>query len=112
MKVRTKKINGVIFRLGELSWEDAVGQMRHPLPDFKALRSKFKVHGRIISTAGWIAKIGNYYLVISESGSQENIADFTMVPIKPNIKVEKTYVKENNISSPSIVSSRSDSMCS
>jgi hypothetical protein len=83
----TMTVNGVRFRLGELHWEDAFSAMRAELPKFSALHKKV-AQGRIIKTAGWIAKIGRYWLVITEHGAGPDICDFTLVPARPRVTVK------------------------
>jgi hypothetical protein len=80
----TMTVNGVRFRLGELHWEDAFGVMRSELPKFSVLR-RGAPQGRIIKTAGWVAKIGRYWLVLTEHGAGPDIYDFTLVPVRPKV---------------------------
>jgi len=80
-------INGVPFRIGQVEWEDASGQMRAELPDFTAMRTGRTPVGKIITTIGLVAKIGKYWLIVTECGSQDTIYDFTVIPIKPGVKV-------------------------
>jgi hypothetical protein len=82
------KINGVKFRFSEIEWEGACGVQGGALPVFKDLRQGRKADGRMIQTSGWAAKIGTYYLIISERGGDEGVFDYTLVPGRPKIKIK------------------------
>jgi len=59
-------INGVKFRPGEVDWEDAFSASREKLPDFNEMRQRGQWIGKKVTTAGLVARIGNYMLVIQE----------------------------------------------
>jgi hypothetical protein len=80
-------VNGVNFRPGQLEWEDAVGQMRAELPDFAAMRAGKATIGRTITTIGMVGRVGNYYVIVTEYGTNDGIYDFTIVPTRPKVKV-------------------------
>lgn len=83
-------INGISFRPGQVKWEDAFSNMRSALPDFATLRANHKAIGKMITSVGLVARVGTYWIVISEHGSAEGIFDFTIVPIQPKVKVAWT----------------------
>ena len=80
-------INGIIFRPGQVEWEDAFSNMRSALPDFATLRANHKSIGKLITSVGLVARVGTYWIVISEHGSAEAIFDFTIVPTRAKVKV-------------------------
>lgn len=79
-KNKSVLINGVVFRLGEIDWEDATISIRAPLPDFSRLRGGKEYVGRRKTSAGVIAKVGRYFLVISERDTVGEEYDFALVP--------------------------------
>jgi hypothetical protein len=79
-KNKTVIINGVQFRLGELDWEDATISVRASLPDFSRLRQGKEYIGRRKTSAGLIAHIGRYFVVISERDTVGEEYDFALVP--------------------------------
>jgi hypothetical protein len=80
-------INGVKFRPGEIEWEDACTMMRSELPPFFDLRRGSKTIGKVVTSVGLVARVGIYWIVISEHGSAEDIFDYTLVPMRSKIKV-------------------------
>lgn len=83
----TLTINGVTFRPGQVEWEDAIGQMRSPLPAFDKMRKGKAMVGKIITSLGLVAQIGNYWVIVSEHGTADDIFDFTIVPMRAKVKV-------------------------
>ncbi len=82
---KTLEINGVTFRMGELRWEDAYGCQMSRLPDFSELRGGKVTAGPVICTVGWAARIGEYWLVVTETGHPNEVYDYTLVPGKAKI---------------------------
>jgi hypothetical protein len=86
-KNKTVLINGVAFRLGQLDWEDAIGVMRGPLPDFSRLRTGKEYTGRQKTSVGLIGRIGHYFLVISERDEMATEYDYALVPTHAKTEV-------------------------
>ena len=83
-------INGVKFRPGEIEWEDAYGVSREQLPDFSTLRQRASWAGKKVTTAGLVARIGYYMLVIQERDEEEKEFDYTLIPLRPSTIVRYT----------------------
>lgn len=81
-------IHGVRFRPGQVDWEDAHSTTRGKLPDFSAMREASTFVGSKITSAGLIAKIGKYLLVITEKDEALEEFDFTLIPLhaKTNLR--------------------------
>ena len=84
---KTILINGVAFRLGELDWEDATISVRASLPDFSRLRGGKEYVGRRKTSAGLIAQVGRYFLVISERDTAGEEYDFALVPTRAKTEI-------------------------
>ena len=80
-------INGVRFRPGEVDWEDAHSTTRGKLPDFEAMRTANTFVGSKITSAGLVAKIGKYLLVITEKDEPLEEFDFTLIPLHAKIQL-------------------------
>jgi hypothetical protein len=80
-------INGVKFRPGEVDWEDAYGVSREALPDFAAMRQRGAWVGKKVTTAGLIARIGFYMLVIQERDEEQKEFDYTVIPLRASTSV-------------------------
>src|ERR1035438_6843711 len=80
-------IKGVRFRPGEVDWEDAHSTTRGKLPDFEAMRTGNTFVGSKITSAGLVAKIGKYLLVITEKDEALEEFDFTLIPLHAKIHV-------------------------
>jgi hypothetical protein len=89
-KAKGVVINGVKFRPGEVDWEDAYGVSREPLPDFAAMRQRGAWLGKKVTTAGLIARIGHYMLVIQERDEEQKEFDYTLIPLRPSTTVRYT----------------------
>jgi hypothetical protein len=87
MSKRIRIINGIKFKFGEFEWHDAFSRLRSPLPDLKLMQKGKLDKPAIIRTSGWYAKIGPYYVVISEIGYEANVFDFTIIPVRPKTKL-------------------------
>ncbi len=80
-------INGVRFRPGEVDWEDAHSATRDKLPDFDSLRQGGQYLGSKITSAGLIARIGKYLLVITEKDENLTEFDYTLIPLRAKTQV-------------------------
>lgn len=80
-------INGVKFRPGEVDWEDAYGVSREQLPDFAAMRQRGAWIGKKVTTAGLVARIGYYLLVIQERDEEQKEFDYTLIPLRASTTV-------------------------
>ena len=80
-------IQGVRFRPGEVDWEDAHSTTRGKLPSFEAMRNGNGFVGSKITSAGLIAKIGKYLLVITEKDEALEEFDFTLIPLHAKIQL-------------------------
>ena len=80
-------INGVRFRPGEVDWEDAFGASREKLPDFALLRQRGGWAGKKVTTAGLVARIGYYLVVIQERDEEQEEFDYTLIPLRPSTVV-------------------------
>jgi hypothetical protein len=80
-------INGVRFRAGEVDWEDAHSATREKLPDFDAMRQGGQYVSTKITSAGLIAKVGKYLLVITEKDEKLTEFDYTLIPLRPKIQI-------------------------
>jgi hypothetical protein len=85
-----RMIQEVAFRAGSVEWEDAFGQMRAPLPDFVSMRKGTETIGKVITTIGLVAKIGRYVVIVTELGHDDGVFDFTIVPLRPKVKIKWT----------------------
>ncbi len=83
-------INGVRFRFGEVDWEDAHSATRDKLPDFDAMRQGGQYLGSKITSAGLIAKIGKYLLVITEKDESLTEFDYTLIPLHAKTHIRYT----------------------
>jgi hypothetical protein len=83
-------INGVKFRPGEVEWEDAYSVNREHLPDFIAMRQRGEWIGKKVTTAGLLARIGNYMLVIQERDEEQKEFDYTLIPLRARTAVRYT----------------------
>ena len=83
-------INGVKFRPGEVDWEDALSISREKLPDFAALRQRGEWIGKKVTTAGLLARIGNYMMLIQERDEEQKELDYTLIPLRAKIEVRYT----------------------
>lgn len=83
-------INGVRFRPGEVDWEDAYSASREKLPDFGALRQRGQYLGKKVTTAGLVARIGKYLLVIQERDEEQEEFDYTLIPLRARTEVRYT----------------------
>jgi len=89
-KVRKQKgvvINGVRFRHGEVDWEDAFSASRQKLPDFGGMRQRGQYFGKKVTTAGLVARIGHYLLVIQERDEEQEEFDYTLIPLRAKTEV-------------------------
>ena len=86
-RVKGVTIHGVRFRPGEVDWEDAHSTTRGKLPDFDAMREANTFVGSKITSAGLIAKIGKYLLVITEKDEALEEFDFTLIPLHAKIQL-------------------------
>ena len=80
-------IRGVRFRPGEVDWEDAHSTTRGKLPDFSAMREGGVFIGSKITSAGLIAKIGKYLLIITEKDEALEEFDFTLIPLHAKTEI-------------------------
>ena len=83
-------INGVKFRPGEVDWEDAYGVSREPLPNFAAMRQRGAWIGKKVTTAGLVARVGFYMLVIQERDEEQKEFDYTLIPLRASTSVRYT----------------------
>lgn len=83
-------INGVKFRPGEVDWEDAFSISREKLPDFTALRQRGEWMGKKVTTAGLLARVGHYMLVIQERDEEQKEFDYTLIPLRARTEVRYT----------------------
>jgi hypothetical protein len=89
-KAKGVLIKGVRFRPGEVVWEDAYSASREKLPDFSALRQRGQYLGKKVTTAGLVARIGYYLVVIQERDEEQEEFDFTLIPLRPKTEVRYT----------------------
>jgi len=80
-------INGVRFRPGEVDWEDAHSGTRDKLPDFEAMRQGGQYVGSKITSAGLIAKIGKYLLIVTEKDEALSEFDYTLIPLRAKVQI-------------------------
>jgi hypothetical protein len=80
-------IQGVRFRPGEVDWEDAHSTTRGKLPDFDALREGTTFVGSKITSAGLLAKIGKYLLIVTEKDEALEEFDFTLIPLHAKVHI-------------------------
>jgi hypothetical protein len=86
-KAKGVMIHGIRFRPGEVDWEDAHSTTRGKLPDFEAMRQGSTFVGSKITSAGLVAKIGKYLLVITEKDEPLEEFDYTLIPLHAKIQV-------------------------
>jgi hypothetical protein len=86
-KAKGVVIQGVRFRPGEVDWEDAHSTTRGKLPDFDAMRQGNTFVGSRITSAGLIAKIGKYLLIITEKDEPLEEFDFTLIPLHAKVSL-------------------------
>ena len=80
-------IHGVRFRPGEVDWEDAHSTTRGKLPDFDAMREGNTFVGSKITSAGLLAKIGKYLLIVTEKDEALEEFDFTLIPMHAKVQI-------------------------
>jgi len=85
-KAKGVLIQGIRFRPGEVDWEDAHSTTRGKLPDFEAMRQGSTFVGSKITSAGLLAKIGKYLLVITEKDEALEEFDYTLIPLRAKIQ--------------------------
>ena len=83
-------INGIRFRPGEVDWEDAYSGSREKLPDFAEMRQRGQWIGKKVTTAGLLAHIGHYMLVIQERDEEQKEFDYTLIPLRAKTEVRYT----------------------
>lgn len=83
-------INGVRFRPGEVDWEDAHSATRDKLPDFEAMRQGGQFVGSKITSTGLVARIGKYFLVITEKDEKLTEFDYTLIPTHAKVQIRYT----------------------
>lgn len=83
-------INGVKFRPGEVDWEDAYTASREKLPDFVKLRQRGQYLGKKVTTAGLVARIGYYLVIIQERDEEQKEFDYTLIPLRAKTEVRYT----------------------
>jgi len=86
-KAKGVLIQGIRFRPGEVDWEDAHSTTRGKLPDFEAMRQGSTFVGSKITSAGLLAKIGKYLLVITEKDEALEEFDYTLIPLRAKILI-------------------------
>jgi hypothetical protein len=86
-KAKGVLIKGVRFRPGEVDWEDAHSTTRGKLPDFDAMRAGNTFVGSKITSAGLLAKIGKYLLIVTEKDEALEEFDFTLIPLHAKIQI-------------------------
>jgi hypothetical protein len=86
-KAKGVVINGVRFRPAEVDWEDAHSGTREKLPDFEAMRQGGLYVGSKITSAGLVAKIGKYLLVITEKDETLTEFDYTLIPLRAKVQI-------------------------
>ena len=89
-RARGVVIKGVKFRPGEVDWEDAFSISRDKLPDFAAMRQRGSWIGKKVTTAGLVARIGYYMLVIQERDEEQEEFDYTLIPLRASTTVRYT----------------------
>jgi hypothetical protein len=89
-KAKGVVINGVKFRPGEVDWEDAFSVSREKLPDFAEMRQRGVWIGKKVTTAGLLARVGNYMLVIQERDEEQKEFDYTLIPLRAKTAVRYT----------------------
>jgi len=85
-------INGVRFRHGTVEWEDAFGHACAALPSFDAMREGKEYVGTKIYSVGFVAKIGNYIIIITKINEIDGTYDYTLVPFTHSTI---TYTRRN-----------------
>jgi hypothetical protein len=75
-------IKGIRFKHGEVDWEDAYTHNREKLPDIEAMRQGNEFIGVKITSAGYVAKVGKYFIVITEMDQDLEEFDYTLIPLK------------------------------
>ena len=86
-KAKGVVINGVRFRPAEVDWEDAHSGTREGLPDFEAMRQGGQYVSSKITSAGLVAKVGKYLLVITEKDETLTEFDYTLIPLHPKVQI-------------------------
>lgn len=78
------------FRPGEVDWEDAYAASREKLPNFDLKRQRGHYIGKKVRTAGLVARIGRYLLVIQERDVEQEEFDYTLIPLRAKTEVRYT----------------------
>jgi hypothetical protein len=94
---KTVQIHGVDFHPGQVEWEDAFSSIRAELPSFDKMRARQEPVGKVITTIGLIALIGDHWVIVTEYGTNDGIFDFTIVPMRAKVKVIWTGKKSSSM---------------
>jgi hypothetical protein len=86
-KAKGVLIKGIRFRPAEVDWEDAHSTTRGKLPDFEAMRQGGSFVGSRITSAGLVARVGKYLLVITEKDEALEEFDYTLIPLHAKIQI-------------------------
>lgn len=82
------KHHGILFRRGEVVWEDAFKLTKGSLKKIIQILENNGL-GPTPSTFCYFARIGNYLLLLQEYEPASDKGDFTVVPLRPRIKIER-----------------------
>jgi hypothetical protein len=78
---RSITLFGVKYTLKRVFWEDAYGQRKVQIH-----RDGFSFP--VIETLGYAARVGNKIIVIQEINHDTGVGDVTVIPVRPEIKLE------------------------
>ena len=82
MKKKTIQLGGVTFRwANRIEWQDAFKCVNEPFERVAVTAKKFK------QTSGWYAKVNGNLLICNEKDVDSEHGDFTVVPLKAEIRI-------------------------
>ena len=83
-------INGIKFRHGQVTWDDAYGVNDSPLPDLSKVMEGKSYMGSKITSVGMITRLGKYILVVTKISTERGLYDYTLIPFT---RTKITYTK-------------------
>jgi hypothetical protein len=88
------KINGIVFRHGEVTWVQPSSVMRKQLPEFSKMKTDATSFGLNCTSVGLVGSVGTYYIVINERDEHGNEYDYTIIPRRSTVSAIYTVPRK------------------